>query len=76
MTAAMCRSCGRHIVWASTEAGKKMPVDLEEVEGGNVRLIRKPGGFFAKVITSQNDVKAHKSHFATCPNADKHRKSR
>jgi hypothetical protein len=36
---ATCKSCGRPIAWATTENGKKMPVDVEPATtGGNVHV--------------------------------------
>jgi len=34
----VCRSCKAPILWALTETGKRMPVDAEPVEGGNILL--------------------------------------
>lgn len=55
--ATVCRSCGAKIVWFTTAKNAKIPVDLATVVG-NVRLF---------------DADIHTSHFATCPNAQKHR---
>ena len=33
-----CRSCGAEIVWAVTQLGKRMPVDVAPVVGGNLVL--------------------------------------
>ena len=55
-----CRSCHARIIWFTTAAGKNMPVDADTVEADDTDL----------------DLSRHSSHFATCPNADKHRKSR
>lgn len=33
-----CKGCHRAIVWALTEAGRRMPVDVEPVDGGEVEL--------------------------------------
>ncbi len=60
-----CRSCGAYIIWLKTSTGKNIPVDADslddvEIEGGEKPIF---------------DAKAgHISHFATCPNADKHRR--
>lgn len=74
MAASRCRSCGGHVRWAKTEAGKNIPVDLQEIEGGNLRLINVGGRWIAKVIQAKPDVKAFRTHFASCPNADGHRR--
>lgn len=55
-----CRSCGASIVWLKTEAGKNMPVDADTVDEGDEEF----------------DNDKHVSHFATCPNSDKHRRPR
>jgi len=56
---AECRSCGAPIVWVKTQAKKSMPVDAHTYDAED-------GLAF--------NHKKHVSHFATCPNADKHRK--
>lgn len=55
-----CSSCMARIIWFKTAAGKNMPVDADSVKPGEFTL----------------DVKKHKSHFATCPQRDQHRKKR
>ena len=55
-----CRSCNAPIIWFKTAEGRNMPVDADTVEAGDTEM----------------DLTRHKSHFATCPNADKHRKPR
>jgi len=60
MNNSRCRSCGQAIKFLRTQKGPLMPVDLESV-GDSV---------------SEFDKDIHKSHFATCPNAAKHRKGK
>ena len=55
-----CSTCGADIVWFYTHNGKRMPVD-EETTQPNDRA-------------DQLDLKRHRSHFATCPDRDKHRR--
>jgi hypothetical protein len=70
-----CRSCGASIIWAKTANGGLMPVDVTSVEGGNVDLDRVRTGFArATVVASDAGVFRYVSHFATCPDAAKHRK--
>ena len=76
MGASRCRSCGAHVIWAKTQSGKNIPVDLQEIVGGNLRILDVPSGKFAKVIQAKPDVKAYRTHFASCPNADGHRRNR
>jgi hypothetical protein len=54
-----CTSCRADIVWLPTTRQKAMPVDAGSFTPGD----------------TQFDSKKHVSHFATCPNADRHRKS-
>jgi len=62
---AKCKSCGAEVIWATTEDGKKIPLDAK----GEKRFIasEKQKGV---VIMRTTFI----THFATCPNADKHRK--
>lgn len=59
---AQCRSCGADIVWFRTKSGNRMPVD---------ELSTAPAD-----AEHQLDLSRHKSHFATCPQADQHRRTR
>jgi hypothetical protein len=78
-----CRSCGARIRWAVTTAGKRIPVDEQPVDSGNVLLHEAPGGQdpTATVVGKRvqpglfgDDGPRYVSHFATCPNADRHRR--
>lgn len=80
-----CRSCGAEVVWAVTEAGRRMPIDAQPVDGGNVILHPAERGQSptATVVGKQpqpslfgDDGPRYTSHFATCPNAAEHRKAR
>lgn len=53
-----CNSCRAKIIWFKTAAGKNMPVDEHTVGPDD----------------QEYDPPRHVSHFATCPNADKHRR--
>jgi len=57
-----CRSCGAPIVWFRTASGKRMPVDATSCKPTDA--------------AHQLDLKRHVSHFATCPYAEQHRKSK
>lgn len=67
---AKCRSCGADIFFIRTPNGRQTPVNAQLVEGD--------------VVWIQQEDKTWKldkglgyvSHFATCPHAQKHRKSR
>lgn len=74
MKTSQCRSCGADIIWTITANGKKMPVDAEPAE--------RPQGVFHLDERESGEVHSRSaagelvylSHFATCPNADQHRK--
>lgn len=71
----LCGSCGAAIIWAETRAGKPMPVDANRGDVGNVELttlICYPPKWRATVYPVDCPG-LYVSHFATCPNADKHR---
>ena len=59
-TAGTCRTCGAEIVWLRTASGKNMPVDATSWEPGDETF----------------EPQRHVSHFATCPQAHQHRRSR
>lgn len=78
---AKCRSCGAAIVWTLTEAGRRMPVDVEPADDGALRLEESQGGsdvVYAFVVRGNVRPRGplYRSHFATCPNAASHRKGR
>jgi hypothetical protein len=85
----VCKSCGTDIVWAVSERGRRMPVDAERRPDGNIVLShRRVGEPPVALVQSAESIErlrqqapAHEvalfvSHFATCPNAAKHRKRR
>lgn len=69
-----CGSCGATIVFLKTTKAKAMPLDPEPVEGGNVRV--RDG---IALVNSEPDLLddgfRYQSHFASCPNADRHRRT-
>lgn len=75
-----CRSCSARIIWTVTHRGRKMPVDAEPVEGGNIRLrleanrviAEYPGREHPSLL--EDDRKRYVSHFATCEQSDEWRK--
>ena len=58
-TISACNSCKAKILWVKTKNNKNMPIDYD------VKFIDD---------TEFNNVVGHISHFATCPNANQHRK--
>ena len=79
---ATCKSCGAAIKWIKTTTGKSMPCDAEEVvywENPNgAAVIVTPNGETLKADLEGDVATAtgigYISHFATCPNADQHRR--
>ena len=88
---ANCKSCNAPIIWATTQAGRPMPFDKLPVLTGNFFLHTVPkakrgepehmaihvdSDHFAAVHARLHEASRYTSHFATCPNASKHRKAR
>lgn len=77
-----CKSCGAEIIWRYNEtSGRKMPIDAEPSEDGNIMLHADglaahvvPRGTIAEVQSL--GIGLHRSHFASCPQADAHRRTR
>ena len=70
-----CKSCGARVIWARTQNNKAMPLDYEPCADGNVELL--PSGDCIVMGPSARlyiEGPLHKSHFATCEFAKKHRK--
>jgi hypothetical protein len=65
-----CKSCGAQIRWAKTATGGSMPINPGLVDNGNVVIEGDPP--IARVVAAGSGQFI--SHFATCPNADAHRK--
>lgn len=81
-----CWSCKRTIEWAVSTKGKRMPLDVDPAEDGNVILdgegIANNGERLPlAIVLGKGDVPLgdpvrRVSHFVTCPDADQHRRSR
>ena len=73
-----CSSCGAPIRWAvSDKTGKRMPLDREPVVTGNVRVIDERAYVLnqhERNVANDQGVALYVNHFATCPNARKHRR--
>lgn len=65
-----CRSCGAPIKWVKTAKGKNMPLDLKSEEKRIVVVGAGAKGEFGYIVDT------YLSHFATCPQANEHRKPR
>ena len=75
---AHCRSCNARIIWTKGSTGRANPVDAEPSEKGNIQILAEGTAVYLKAdeaeAARQRGEKLHLSHFATCPNAAKHRK--
>jgi hypothetical protein len=80
-----CGSCGARIRWATTVNGRRMPVDDDPVPDGNLVLSDPAPGAYAPAVSQyvepdqptlfgDHDAPRFVSHFATCPDANKHRR--
>ena len=72
---ASCRSCEAPIIWADTQSGRKMPLDEQPTPAGNMVYVNG----IARTVRYEDRRLArptYTSHFATCPNADTHRRAR
>lgn len=76
-----CQSCNAEVIWCVTHKGKRMPVDAEPVEGGNVRLrldgerviAEYPGKEHPEFF--EEDRARYVSHFSSCPHSAQWRRS-
>lgn len=70
---ATCAGCGAPIRWVITMGEKRMPIDPETHEDGNVVPRTLPDGRVrAQVLTGERlpaQEPAYRSHFVTCPKA-------
>lgn len=72
-----CRSCNADIRWVKMESGKRMPIDAQPSEQGNIVI---EGDWqIGRVLTKEDLAQPATSprflsHFASCPHAVKHSK--
>jgi hypothetical protein len=66
-----CRSCGAPIEWAVTTKGKRIPLDPGTFDEGNIDVVDGIAYTTGQLTTVD---RRRRSHFATCPNANQHRK--
>lgn len=71
-----CKSCHRPMRWVITNRGRKMPVDFDPHEDGNVVVNQNDRAevYGATPTVVPDGSTLHFSHFATCPNAAEHRR--
>lgn len=75
-----CKLCGAEIIWTRMQSGKAMPVDAQPHyfrpdDDGHFTFIT-PEGETMKGEPEEMGIRGYISHFATCPNADQHRRKR
>lgn len=91
MNTRYCASCRARIDWVTLGNGKRMPIDPEPSERGNVMLIDEPVdadvygvalgrhvvlGEAAAMLERQRGTDLYVSHFDSCPDAERWRKKR
>ena len=67
-----CTLCGASIRWVTTVGDRRMPLDLEPAEDGNVVPVVVDGKQRARVLTGPElpaQEPAWRSHHSTCPHA-------
>jgi hypothetical protein len=74
-TEATCTSCEAPIEWVRTTKGSRMPLDVGLYDDGNIDVV----DGVAHVVHLPDDpgrLPRRRSHFASCPHADAHRRRR
>jgi len=66
-----CKSCNAELVWGITAKGHRMPFDAKSDPKGE--WVLDDEGQCRKVDLFEDGVR-YTSHFATCPDADQHRR--
>ena len=82
MRTSICKSCGAEIIWIKMQSGKAMPVDYNQVTywkktGGSKKIVTPNGEVLSGEIEGDLNTATgvgYISHFATCPNANQHRR--
>ena len=75
-----CKTCREWIEWVQTEGGKSMPVDpcylSVRALGSGVRatIVTDDGRVVTGAVAPDGDERGRQSHFASCPQAARHRK--
>lgn len=68
-----CRACNAEIEWVLTEGGKRMPLDVEPRDDGNLLIVSNHGSTpVVRYVTAGDGNRV--SHFATCPGANEFRR--
>lgn len=71
-------TCGKLFIMAVSSKGGDIPVDPDPAPGGNITLrdygIARPTAVVLTVAQQFGRTNLHLAHFATCPDAKKHRR--
>ncbi len=78
-----CRACGAKVIYAVYAAtGRKMPLDAEPGPGGTLRVVTTGGpsyterkAYYVSKPDREGREDLYKSHFETCPEAAKFRRT-
>lgn len=82
-----CRSCRTRVRWVTTTTGQRMPLDLGDQPDGTIvpvyaetadgtRTVRARVLAGPELATARaNHTPLYRSHFATCPHTDTHRRA-
>jgi hypothetical protein len=73
----VCNSCKQEILWAKTENGRSMPIDPKPIGRGTLELTVVNADYRVRVVPKEERKfrgDLYRSHFASCPFAEKHRK--
>lgn len=66
-----CRSCGAPVMWATTESGKRIPLNVWPADNGN--LVINHDGLAVAPSKGPRRAARYTTHFTNCPNAGRHR---
>ncbi len=66
-------------MWIKMQSGKAMPCDTKAIPyrkmfSGGMKLVTAEGEVVQAAYDGDSDQYGYTSHFATCPNADQHRR--
>jgi hypothetical protein len=72
-----CRACKAPITWATTEAGRLIPLDAEPAPNGNIVLVDDVALVLTPAVLARlaDERERYQPHFATCPYANEFRRA-
>lgn len=74
-----CKSCNAEIIWIKTKTGKSMPCNPKPIQfrpdpDGEMNLVESDGTVIKGTMDTASQRVGYISHFATCPNSNRHRR--